>query len=163
MLRKEHTSKLKTGSQKAFFARVWDRLHSEGCDIPAAPGHRKVGESLEEISTQISVPSQMPPMPNTDSASPDAQVFNGGVFSNVSSPNNSFGSMSPPITPGQSLQESNDGLGSPQHSSLDSPPNSSHKYQMSPLAISGPPSNAEKSRENSKHSPNATNLKVTYV
>lgn len=28
-LRKEHTSKLKTGSQKAFFAKVWERLHSD--------------------------------------------------------------------------------------------------------------------------------------
>merc|ERR1712150_154286 len=29
-LRKEQTAALKTGSQKAFFSRVWKRLHSEG-------------------------------------------------------------------------------------------------------------------------------------
>ena len=45
-LRKEQTSRLKTGSQKAFFARVWERLHS-GSDskVPNSPpgkGGRKV-------------------------------------------------------------------------------------------------------------------------
>jgi len=33
-LRKEQTSSLKTGSQKAFFARVWQRLHDDGNVMP---------------------------------------------------------------------------------------------------------------------------------
>jgi len=38
VLRKEQTSRLKSGSQKAFFARVWERLHPEGSDeIPSSP------------------------------------------------------------------------------------------------------------------------------
>ena len=37
-LRKEQTSRLKNGSQKAFFLRVWQRLHPEGTnDIPSSP------------------------------------------------------------------------------------------------------------------------------
>lgn len=35
-LRKEQTARLKTGSQKAFFARVWGRLHGDGTKVPAA-------------------------------------------------------------------------------------------------------------------------------
>jgi hypothetical protein len=37
LLRKEQTSRLKTGSQKAFFARVWNRLHSDNGKQPKAP------------------------------------------------------------------------------------------------------------------------------
>jgi hypothetical protein len=33
-LRKEQTTRLKSGSQKAFFSRVWKRLHSEGTKVP---------------------------------------------------------------------------------------------------------------------------------
>lgn len=37
-LRKEQTSQLKNGSQKAFFLRVWQRLHPDGShDIPSTP------------------------------------------------------------------------------------------------------------------------------
>lgn len=38
MLRKEQTTKLKSGSQKAFFARVWKRLHIEENKIPSGGG-----------------------------------------------------------------------------------------------------------------------------
>jgi hypothetical protein len=36
-LRREQTSRLKTGSQKAFFTRVWDRLHAVEKDSEATP------------------------------------------------------------------------------------------------------------------------------
>jgi len=37
-LRKEQTSRLKSGSQKAFFSRVWKRLHTEGDKVPSIKG-----------------------------------------------------------------------------------------------------------------------------
>ena len=39
-LRREQTSRLKTGSQKAFFTRVWARLHGETAAAPPPPGFR---------------------------------------------------------------------------------------------------------------------------
>lgn len=40
-LRKEQTSKLKSGSQKAFFSRVWKRLHAEGNKVPSGTNLKK--------------------------------------------------------------------------------------------------------------------------
>merc|ERR1712038_5444 len=43
-LRKEQTARLKSGSQKAFFSRVWKRLHAEGNKIPTGAANKKQGE-----------------------------------------------------------------------------------------------------------------------
>lgn len=54
-LRKEHTAALKTGSQKAFFSRVWQRLHDEGsrsdkrADAKAEGNQSKVDSDDEEV------------------------------------------------------------------------------------------------------------------
>jgi len=45
LLRKEQTAKLKTGSQKAFFQRVWKRLHG------AQQEELKTGAQQEELKT----------------------------------------------------------------------------------------------------------------
>jgi len=51
-LRKEQTTKLKSGSQKAFFARVWKRLHSEGNKIPSGGGsNQKRSNGKKELSS----------------------------------------------------------------------------------------------------------------
>jgi hypothetical protein len=73
-LRKEHTSRLKTGSQKAFFARVWERLHADDA---------RSNSPNPMLQTQS---IQLRPI--------DTPFFNGSVMtgnhSNVSSPSNSF-------------------------------------------------------------------------
>ena len=50
-LRKEQTAALKTGSQKAFFSRVWDRLHCE-----EGGGASKADEAEAEINPAITTP-----------------------------------------------------------------------------------------------------------
>lgn len=60
VLRKEQTARLKSGSQKSFFARVWNRLHAEGNKIPSGTSNpKKLGEqgegslkSLESLDSQ---------------------------------------------------------------------------------------------------------------
>lgn len=57
-LRKEQTARLKTGSQKAFFARVWGRLHGDGGKIPATatkPGSDEKQDAIIEKSNIESV------------------------------------------------------------------------------------------------------------
>lgn len=75
-LRKEHTSRLKTGSQKAFFARVWERLHADD-----AKSHNP--KSLDNMPTQ-----------NMEVPSVDTPYFNGSVMNGdhatASSPTVSF-------------------------------------------------------------------------
>ena len=147
-LRKEHTSKLKTGSQKSFFARVWQRLHAEGDNIPAAPGHKKQAN-----------PSDVPPqlamsllMSDSHSSSPGVSAFNDGTFLNVSSPNNSFsGSMTPPHT---ALRE--------HHTLQGSPPNSDEKFHMSPLAMSSP-STSPSTSDRPEGCLNESKINVEYV
>jgi hypothetical protein len=64
-LRKEQTANLKIGSQKTFFARVWDRLHrdvdmnpteakSEGNDEAKSP-HAEIVESVRDKMAVVSV------------------------------------------------------------------------------------------------------------
>ncbi len=134
-LRKEHTSKLKTGSQKSFFARVWQRLHAEGGNIPTAPGNKK-----QEVPPQVSLSS---PTNNSHSSSA-ASTYHDGTFSNVSSPSNSFSeSMNPPIMPGHQ--------GSPEQNMHPILPNShsipDEKFQLSPLAMSSPSESSEGQEE----------------
>mmetsp|Transcript_1661 Transcript_1661/g.3033 ORF Transcript_1661/g.3033 Transcript_1661/m.3033 type:complete len:1191 (-) Transcript_1661:3341-6913(-) len=75
-LRKEHTSRLKTGSQKAFFARVWERLHAD--------------------DARSNSPNQLhnTPTPNIEVTSVDVPFFKGSVRSakhpSIQSPCNSF-------------------------------------------------------------------------
>jgi len=76
-LRKEHTAKLKTGSQKAFFARVWKRLHADNGNIPSPQGQ----------ATNVPPHVAVPPLPRLPSSSQGA-VF-ASALSNVSSPGNS--------------------------------------------------------------------------
>ena len=66
-LRKEQTTRLKSGSQKAFFSRVWKRLHSEGNKIPSGgasiqkrtPGPKPL--AVEEFKTQEGLKRSLPP------------------------------------------------------------------------------------------------------
>ena len=63
-LRKEQTAALRTGSQKAFFARVWQRLHdeeqhhlqhSQSCDMMLQePGHEA---DIAEFPSPVHSPS----------------------------------------------------------------------------------------------------------
>lgn len=81
-LRKEHTARLKTGSQKAFFARVWERLHAEdtGSEI-TTEGHRSE-PTHNALPPHIDVPSVKPSVFSV----PGINV----QYSNMSSPSNSF-------------------------------------------------------------------------
>jgi hypothetical protein len=56
-LRKEQTARLKIGSQKTFFARVWDRLHwDEVASLPEArtAGDHEANSPHEEIVESVS-------------------------------------------------------------------------------------------------------------
>lgn len=52
-LRKEQTGRLKSGSQKAFFARVWSRLHAEGNKIPSGASNAKKADNSPESSSNL--------------------------------------------------------------------------------------------------------------
>lgn len=64
-LRKEDTAKLKSGSQKAFFSRVWERLHKGGKNIPSSDDYypsSPIPSSPDEIIA--SLPSPVTTMAN---------------------------------------------------------------------------------------------------
>ena len=95
-LRKEHTAKLKTGSQKEFFARVWKRLHAE---VGNNSNTAKETSSAYSVPPHVAVPSQLQKTPSSPQG-PQSVAFN---LSNVSSPTNFFaGHMNTsPITSGR--------------------------------------------------------------
>ena len=77
-LRKEQTAALKTGSQKAFFSRVWKRLHGEERGAASKQDEMEVDSNLEETSPEskdkgtekqndVAIPS--PGSPNMDTSS----------------------------------------------------------------------------------------------
>lgn len=74
LLRKEQTAALKTGSQKAFFARVWARLHEEDSKQRASLEQelRMQGESADSppASPSAREPQPMVLSPTSDSATP---------------------------------------------------------------------------------------------
>jgi len=55
LLRKEQTARLKTGSQKAFFAKVWERLHAE--DKNKKGDQEKDGDSVGNEGTPTATPN----------------------------------------------------------------------------------------------------------
>ena len=79
-LRKEHTAKLKTGSQKAFFARVWKRLHAVNGEILSPPGLPPHGSVPPHVAV-----SQLPNL-----LTPTQGAVFANALLNVSSPSNSF-------------------------------------------------------------------------
>lgn len=75
-LRKEQTTALKTGSQKAFFARVWKRLHSEDTgkkqELQNSPESAKLEEALSGCRP-TSLKETIEPKNETISSSPSAE------------------------------------------------------------------------------------------
>lgn len=82
-LRKEQTAKLKNGSQKAFFTRVWKRLHTDSTSIPDSS---KENHESDDVPPHVSV------------------LYRDGSFNSVSynSPNNSFVAFASPLSSGHS-------------------------------------------------------------
>jgi len=82
-LRKEQTAKLKNGSQKAFFTRVWKRLHKDSASIPDSS---KENQESDDVPPHVSV------------------LHRDGSFHSVSynSPNNSFVAFASPLSSGHS-------------------------------------------------------------
>lgn len=57
-LRKEQTAALKTGSQKAFFSRIWERLHKEEAKAQEEEAKaRKMSEDSENLPTDVEMKS----------------------------------------------------------------------------------------------------------
>ena len=128
-LRKEHTSKLKTGSQKLFFSRVWNRLHADGEKIPTSSGIRKT-PSPTTVPPQVAVHLSSQSRGSPSSSSPQYSSQN---LSKFSSPNSSFSEgMSSPISSEQG-QHSQPPLGG-------SPDESVEKFPLLSLNMSSPTS-----------------------
>lgn len=96
-LRKEQTAALKTGSQKAFFARVWKRLHTDNEDdggeletkASAFEGDASKSESMDDADTGVprdilKSPIQMTPMGSPESV--DKQVAEINIAASPKSP-----------------------------------------------------------------------------
>ncbi|KAL7512297.1 hypothetical protein ACHAXN_009234 [Cyclotella atomus] len=83
-LRREQTSRLKTGSQKAFFTRVWNRLHSKPDDEKPEekPKAKKRASSKPDVAQVPSnvpeMPSALPPSKSLDDAPFDSMVLPSG-------------------------------------------------------------------------------------
>ena len=126
-LRKEHTAKLKTGSQKAFFARVWRRLHAEVRNNSNTAGETS---SAYSVPPHVAVTSQLHKTPSSPQGT-QRLAFN---LSNVSSPTGSFAEHmnTSPITPGKPKIEAERVFHG--HSSQ-----SGEKFPMLPLTLTSPP------------------------
>lgn len=113
-LRKEHTAKLKTGSQKSFFARVWNRLHADGNNVPN-------GEKAPSTADSQVQAVDAPKSPEVNNLS--------APLSNVSSPSNSFSEQDKfPLLPlALSASESLQMHSSPSSSPSDLAPEQSEK------------------------------------
>merc|ERR1711935_550681 len=61
-LRKEQTARLKSGSQKAFFSRVWKRLHAEGDKVPSVNGQPTL---CQPVSSEPDKAKQTPSTTNS--------------------------------------------------------------------------------------------------
>jgi len=57
-LRKEQTAALKTGSQKAFFSRIWERLHKEDTKAKEKEEQAKKLEDVEKVPTDADMDSE---------------------------------------------------------------------------------------------------------
>lgn len=68
MLRKQQTAALKTGSQKAFFSRVWNRLHQEEAAQQAAAAAAE-GQDLIDDDEAMPPPLSQPPSPKLEQLS----------------------------------------------------------------------------------------------
>jgi hypothetical protein len=87
-LRREQTSRLKTGSQKAFFLRVWQRLHPEGSsDIPSTPPAQTYNCRFEEINP-FSKNDRLMPMPYVTPSQPT--VYNSASMNHSMTPSNYY-------------------------------------------------------------------------
>jgi len=68
-LRKEQTARLKSGSQKAFFSRVWKRLHAEGDKVPSVNGQptlcQPVASEPDKAKQTLSTTNSVPLTPST--------------------------------------------------------------------------------------------------
>mmetsp|Transcript_22500 Transcript_22500/g.33305 ORF Transcript_22500/g.33305 Transcript_22500/m.33305 type:complete len:1223 (+) Transcript_22500:316-3984(+) len=141
-LRKEHTAKLKTGSQKAFFSRVWRRLHEEGKQEQQPSGNM----SQEQAVSSPKVPPQVSVLGNLKSSSSSPGTsFNEigpGAMSNIYSPNNSFGAFKEEEVPSPLSSSLSGGTGIIRMNSL---PNSGNKFPVLPMAMSSPPSSPSES------------------
>jgi hypothetical protein len=72
-LRREQTSRLKTGSQKAFFTRVWNRLHSKPEDEKE---EKKPAASKPDAPVSSSNPEDIPPVESMENDVPfDSMVL----------------------------------------------------------------------------------------
>ena len=79
-LRKEHTAKLKTGSQKSFFSRVWRRLHTEASKVPSALGPPRTSQSPQSVPPQVAVLCQIRRSPSSPGASFQSHSFSSTSF-----------------------------------------------------------------------------------
>ena len=61
-LRKEQTAKLKTGSQKKFFIKVWERLHSQDEKTGDAQGSNSPPQQLRVKQKHVQEFGQLPPL-----------------------------------------------------------------------------------------------------
>jgi len=78
-LRKEQTARLKSGSQKAFFSRVWKRLHAEGDKVPSVNGQSSVCQVItsQPDKAKQSKPTMnvmVPVTPTMESTGKDASI-----------------------------------------------------------------------------------------
>lgn len=85
-LRKEQTAALKTGSQKAFFARVWERLHGQEQENAkaAAQAAEKAAAEAKEKAQEIKETPEIKKANSTESMSQDSFLL-----SPINSPMNS--------------------------------------------------------------------------
>ena len=94
-LRKEQTAKLKNGSQKAFFTRVWKRLHTDNNSIPVLPKEDDslVPPHVSVLHRDVSFQSESYNSPNNS-----FPVFASPLSSNHSNSNSSLGAVPSPPT-----------------------------------------------------------------